>query len=200
MKAFLLAAALLLVVVLLSESVSACPRYVLYKQCDSRWGSRHLGTSSQTICSAGCAMSDVSMILASEGIKINGAESNPGTLNSWLISHGGYVGGDLLVWNAIASLGNVSMLTYTTSVSQAELKKYVDSCHPVVVNVRGGSHWVLITASTGNLNVWQVNDPGFSQSTYDYSGMLRFVVYKVGKGETEPHQEQRAILADAATQ
>jgi len=71
----------------------------------------------------------------------------------------------------------VSLLTYTTKVSQAELKKYVDSCHPVVANVclviflshpkifllrkvRGGSHWVLITGSTGNLNVWEVNDPG----------------------------------------
>jgi len=192
MKAVLCA----LFAVFLFVSVSGCPRWALYKQCDSRWGSHRLGTSSNTICAAGCAMSDVSMILASEGISIDGQESTPGSLNNWLVNHGGYVGGDLLVWNAIASLGNVSMLTYTTKVSQAELKKYVDSCHPVVVNVRGGSHWVLITASTGNLNVWQVNDPGFSQTTYAYSGMLRFVVYQVGK--TEAHQEQRALLADAA--
>jgi len=39
---------------------------------------------------------------------------------------------------------------------------------------------------------------GFTQSTYDYSGMLRFVVYKVGNGADEPHQEQSASLADAA--
>lgn len=34
-----------------------------YKQCDSKWGSNKLGTCSQTICSAGCAMSSVAMIL-----------------------------------------------------------------------------------------------------------------------------------------
>lgn len=34
-----------------------------YKQCDSRWGGNQLGTCSQTICSAGCAMSSVAMIL-----------------------------------------------------------------------------------------------------------------------------------------
>ena len=73
----------------------------------------------------------------------------------------------------------------------------------------------MITGSTGNLNVWEVNDPGthplfllqmridsgitgFTQSTYDYSGMLRFVVYKVGNGVDGPHQEQSASLADAA--
>jgi len=39
---------------------------------------------------------------------------------------------------------------------------------------------------------------GFTQSTYDYSGMLRFVVYKVGNGVDGPHQEQSASLADAA--
>merc|ERR1712054_529241 len=35
-----------------------------FKQCDSRWGSNKLGTSTNTICRAGCPMSCVSMILA----------------------------------------------------------------------------------------------------------------------------------------
>ena len=34
-----------------------------FKQCDSRWANEQLGTCSQTICSAGCAMSSVAMIL-----------------------------------------------------------------------------------------------------------------------------------------
>jgi hypothetical protein len=37
-----------------------------YKQCDSSWGSNGLGTCSQTICSAGCAMSSVAMILSTK--------------------------------------------------------------------------------------------------------------------------------------
>ena len=56
-----------------------------YKQCDSRWANEQLGTcSSTTICSAGCAMSSVAMILATKGCSYT-----PSTLNSWLKSHGG---------------------------------------------------------------------------------------------------------------
>jgi len=61
-------------------------------------------------------MSDVAMTLATEGIRtccncsstlvlirinigINGQEATPATLNEWLIGHGGYISGDLLVWN-----------------------------------------------------------------------------------------------------
>jgi len=181
--------------VLISFCVAACPNWVMYKQCDSKWGSHELGTSSATICSAGCAMSSVAMILASEHVRITNEVATPLTLNNWLVKHGGYVGGDSLVWNAIATLGNVSMEEYVQKLSQADLKKFVDECHPVVANVRGGSHWVLITAATSNPDVWKVNDPGFNEDTYTYSGMVRFVVYKVGKGAV---QEGRADLAVAA--
>jgi hypothetical protein len=58
-----------------------------YKQCDSRWANEQLGTcSSTTICSAGCAMSSVAMILATKGCSYT-----PSTLNSWLKSHGGKI-------------------------------------------------------------------------------------------------------------
>lgn len=64
-----------------------------------------------------------------------------------------------------------------SSLSQSTLGKYVAACYPVIVNVRSGTHWVLITGATSNPNVWEVNDPYFNQSTYDYSGMSEFVVY-----------------------
>jgi hypothetical protein len=63
----------------------------LRRQCDSRWANQRLGTSGQTICQAGCAMSSVAMLLAGRGQNFN-----PSTLNSWLINHGGYVQGDEL--------------------------------------------------------------------------------------------------------
>ena len=84
----------LLIVAALSRS------YPLFKQCDSKWGSEQLGTSSNTICKAGCAMSSLAMGLAGTG-----KGYNPGTLNSWLKGHGGYVSGDLLVWGAVSSIG-----------------------------------------------------------------------------------------------
>ncbi len=35
-------------------------------------------------------MSSVAMILNTYGIKVNGQTTNPGTLNGWLKSNGGY--------------------------------------------------------------------------------------------------------------
>jgi hypothetical protein len=81
-------------------AVILCRTYPLYKQCDNQWRNEQLGTSSNTICSAGCAMSSVAMGLA--GI---GKNFNPSTLNQWLKGHGGYVSGDLIVWGSITSLG-----------------------------------------------------------------------------------------------
>ena len=45
--------------------------WVEYKQCDSRWANQELGyCAGLTICSSGCAMSSVAMILATKGIFI----------------------------------------------------------------------------------------------------------------------------------
>lgn len=62
--------------------------------------SKKLGTSSsQTICTAGCAMSSVAMALASYSEKISGDLVNPGNLNNWLNNHNGYADTDLIVWS-----------------------------------------------------------------------------------------------------
>jgi hypothetical protein len=70
-------------------SIAFSRTYPLYKQCDSRWGSHQLGTSSKTICQAGCLMSSAAMALTGTG-----HSETPDTLNTWLKSHGGYVSGD----------------------------------------------------------------------------------------------------------
>ena len=84
--------------------------YPLYKQCDSRWGNHQLGTSSKTICQAGCLMSSAAMALSGTG-----HNHTPDSLNSWLKSNGGYVSGDLFVWTAINKLG----LTYKGKISNS---------------------------------------------------------------------------------
>eukprot|EP00055_Hartaetosiga_balthica_P008606 m.32617 g.32617 ORF g.32617 m.32617 type:complete len:218 (-) comp6393_c0_seq2:5479-6132(-) len=144
--------------------------WTLYKQCDSAWGSNHLGTSSDTICSAGCAMSSVAMLLHSRGLNYN-----PGSLNSWLISNGGYASGDLIIWSAVDRLGKTSYQGMENP-SESVVASGLSQCHGIIANVRGGSHWVLLTGYQGN-GVFSVNDPGFSQSTYNYGDMLRFAVY-----------------------
>jgi len=144
--------------------------WVLYKQCDSAWGNDELGTSSNTICSAGCAMSSVAMYLHHYG-----QNYDPGTLNQWLDGHGGYEDGDLLVWASVDVLGP-SFQGIETGVSVSTLSNGIDECHGIIANVRSGTHWVLLTGYAGN-NVFYVNDPGFSQDTYDYSDMSEWAVY-----------------------
>ncbi len=59
-----------------------------FLQCDAKW--KNTVISSKTICAVGCLMTSVSMALNDRGVKINGQEANPGTLNAWLKSNGGY--------------------------------------------------------------------------------------------------------------
>ena len=89
----------------LSVMLAAASAYPLFKQCDSRWANDKLGTSANTVCSAGCLMSSVSMVLNDCHKTVDGAAATPGTLTSWLRTNGGYVSGDLFVWGAVAKFG-----------------------------------------------------------------------------------------------
>ncbi|MCB0369154.1 MAG: C39 family peptidase [Bdellovibrionales bacterium] len=141
--------------------LAASRSYPLYKQCDSRWGNEQLGTSSNTICKAGCLMSSVAMALS--GI---GKSYNPSTLNTWLKGHGGYVSGDLFVWGSVNSLG----LKYQGKVSNSNIASSLSAGHVVILNVHNGGHWVLATSMSGS--TIYVNDPGYSTSSYTLSEIV----------------------------
>lgn len=145
----------LLVTLALSRS------YPMYKQCDSQWGSQQLGTSSNTICKAGCLMSSAAMALAGTGHSYN-----PSTLNAWLKSHGGYVSGDLFVWGSINSLG----LTFEGKVANSQIKTKLDQGKVVICNVHNGGHWVLAHGYSGD-NIL-VNDPGYNVQSYALSTIV----------------------------
>ena len=144
-------------IVLLTLLVALClsRSYPMFKQCDSRWGSHQLGTSSNTICKAGCLMSSASMALAGTGHNYN-----PDTLNNWLKANGGYASGDLFVWGAINKLG----LTHKGFISNSQIKGALDAGQVVIVNVHSGAHWVLAHGYSGD-NIL-VNDPGYATSSY----------------------------------
>jgi len=52
----------------------------------------------------------------------------------------------------------------------------ISAGHGIIGNVRGGSHWVLLTGCP-SANVFAVNDPGFPQNTYTYADVLQEAVY-----------------------
>lgn len=149
-------------------ALAVARQYPLYKQCDPQWRDEQLGTSPNTICSAGCLMSSVSMAL--KGI---GFDTNPSKLNAWLTQNGGYISGDLFVWASVNSLG----LTFTgkrrlTSgkVGNSQIKSNLDAGRVVVCNVHNGGHWVLAYGYSGD-NIL-VNDPGYQVTSYTLSQIV----------------------------
>jgi hypothetical protein len=142
-----------------------------YKQCDSRWGSQQLGTcGGTTICSAGCAMSSVAMIIATKG-----GNYNPGNLDSWLTSNGGYSGGCNINWASVDKLGYTSFVG-KQSPTESEICNGLSAGHGLVANVHNGGHWVLLTGCLGG-GVFAVNDPGYSTTSYKYSDIVDLAVY-----------------------
>ena len=160
-------------VLLLTVIGSAFARsYPLFKQCDSKWGSDSLGSSS-TICKVGCLISSVSMALAGCSKSVAGQGANPKSLNSWLKSHGGY-SGNLFNWGSVGTLG----LKYQGKISgAANIKSAIAADKIVILNVNNGGHWVLATGSTGS--DFSVNDPGYSKTSYPSSGVSLAAVFTV---------------------
>jgi len=70
----------------------------VYSQRDIRWAAHPLGTRS-TIGAHGCLMTCVAMVCNKFGHM-----ENPLELNDWLTSHGGYLDGNLYLWDAIERL------------------------------------------------------------------------------------------------
>lgn len=103
-------------------------------------------------------MSSVAMALSGCG-----KSYNPGTLNTWLKGHGGYVSGDLFVWGSVNSLG----LSYIGKVANSNIQAELNKNSIVILNVHNGGHWVLATSMSGS--TIQVNDPGYSTTSYTLS-------------------------------
>eukprot|EP01086_Lenisia_limosa_P007360 TRINITY_DN27018_c1_g1_i1.p1 TRINITY_DN27018_c1_g1~~TRINITY_DN27018_c1_g1_i1.p1 ORF type:complete len:190 (-),score=23.72 TRINITY_DN27018_c1_g1_i1:80-598(-) len=165
---------LVLLVLALASSAFA---FHSYKQCDDRWKNEKLGTSSVTICHAGCAMTSLAMI--TDTWNKNSTTYTPHVMNNWLKRHGGYASGDLLVWGAINKLPFISLNTRVRGNMEInKLRSYVNGGYGVIANVHNGGHWVLITSEKAN-GVFNVNDPGSSHVfTYNHSDMVGFAIYK----------------------
>eukprot|EP01012_Entosiphon_sulcatum_P002857 TRINITY_DN1070_c0_g1_i1.p2 TRINITY_DN1070_c0_g1~~TRINITY_DN1070_c0_g1_i1.p2 ORF type:complete len:221 (+),score=34.69 TRINITY_DN1070_c0_g1_i1:40-702(+) len=149
---------------------SSNPMWVLFKQCDSAWGSQQLGTCSLTICQAGCAMSSVAMMLATKGIS-----TNPSNLNNWLKSNGGYVSGCDIIWSKADAFGKTSFQGLEKA-GESAICSGLSAGHGIIANVNNGQHWVLLTGCQGN-GVFSVNDPGYNRATYTLGDIVQEAVY-----------------------
>jgi hypothetical protein len=131
-------------------------------QQDGAWAGAPLGSSAtDTIGSAGCAITAVTMML-----RYYGFNTNPGAFNSWLAANGGYAYDDQLIWDAVTrySGGRVAFsgwLGPDMGVIQSEL----DAGRPVVAEVYlyNNQHFILLTGYSADAGVF-INDPWFADS------------------------------------
>ena len=144
-------------------------------QVDPRWANEYLGNSKTTIGKAGCAMSSVSAMLAAKGVKINGQDANPHTLNQYLKSNGGYSGA-LINWGAVKGLG----FNYQGQITNKnQMVNDLKSGKNLILNVQNGGHWVLATGVTEK--GFTVMNPGRSspndRNFYSFGEVVRASVY-----------------------
>jgi hypothetical protein len=131
-------------------------------QQDGAWAASPLGTSAtETVGSAGCAITAVTMMLRHYGL-----DTDPGTFNGWLTASGGYAYDDQLIWAAVTTYsgGQVAFSGWfgpDLVLIQGEL----DAGRPVVAEVQlsGNQHFVLLTAYT-SAGGFLINDPWFGDS------------------------------------
>src|SRR5690554_2747894 len=121
----------------LGQIETPCGDWIMYKQCDNRWGGDQLGTSSKTICDSGCAISSVAMSLNKYNSRIGRDGVTPSSfvatltlenLNTWLKANGGYVSGNLLVWDSVSKLGQLQIIKYGSDITSPDLKKFIQHC------------------------------------------------------------------------
>jgi len=160
---------------------ACCINVPIFKQCDSSWEGNQLGScSGKTVCSHGCAVTSVAMVL-----KYYGVDTNPGDLNTWLANSSGYVNDCDIVWERAAdrSGGSVEWAEkyttdpndwgrYSTNLSD-QVKWEINHGYPCVG--RANSHFVVINGYSDSL--YSVNNPYHDDSTISQSSITAIYTY-----------------------
>jgi len=175
-------------------SIDAGP-FSSWLQCNSNWGSISLGSSSETICSAGCAATSVAIQIARSGVPLSlNGNLNPGSFVSVLNQNGGFTSGGDIYW-AKASLvapsfqfNNLVGLSGKDDVKISKIANYLSSGkNYIVAHVNGSkngttsNHWVAITGVTST-DVMMIDPSGRGtslNSAYGVGNLDVMAVYTV---------------------
>ncbi len=138
------------------------PRAVLndvphFAQADPRWGADKLGATPGSLGAEGCAVTSAAMVLASYG-----ADLDPGRLNAFLQTNGGYTGQGWLYWEkASAHPPAIAEHVYEDDASHFLIDWNLLRGNPVIVRLRypdGITHFVVIVGKYGY--EYLIRDPG----------------------------------------
>lgn len=95
-----------------------------FSQRDERWSRIPLGLyGGHTIGSAGCLLTCGASILADSGLE----GIDPGRLNRWLCRHGGFIRGNLIVFQALGELAQLNATVIDCANKPAPMDKVRDT-------------------------------------------------------------------------
>ena len=93
------------------------------------------------------------MTLNTRGKSVDGKSANPGTLNTWLKSHGGY-SGNSFIWTSVSPLG-MKFSTHTTNHSDIKNCLWDAGCD-VILNVNSGGHYQKLPYHFSNNKIYYI--------------------------------------------
>lgn len=131
------------------------------RQCEQTYSGDQLGNcTDETICSAGCAMTCMTMIL-----NTNGVDVDSGQLNTWLVDNNGYTSDGCLIYWDVARGYPGSTVTFAGSADYSLniIRQNIDAGNPVIAYVDNGGHFVVISGYNNagtQASDFLVKDPG----------------------------------------
>ena len=127
--------------------------YMLYAQCDSSWGSDKLiNSSKKTLCTAGCAVTAVSMQIVNSGV-VSENSFSPKVLNKWLKNNtntGGNINWSSISYgtNGTFKYSNSTYISGSLETKASVFQEYLSQGYYPVIQVKYGSsnssHYVAI--------------------------------------------------------
>lgn len=129
----------------------------VFRQADPRWHADPLGNTTDTLGTAGCAVTSAAMVLKSYGV-----DTDPQRLNAYLTSHQGYEDNGYIIWEKAAELGQGGVeKAYEDLPSYWRIDRQLIEGNPVIVRIHlqdGGMHFVVIAGKRGF--DYLIMDPG----------------------------------------
>lgn len=171
--------------------------YKNWLQSDSRWGSKRLGVSWETMSQVGCAVTSVAMLAVHSG-SVSESNFNPGKLCDYLSNNNGFDSYANLYWGAVSGLvpgftfkKKASLSSNTKAGITNELATYINQGYYIILSVNYDSHWIAI--DTIKDGVVYMMDPAQNRTDklFDYykaEGMLQVRLYKGVKAPAKANE------------
>ena len=128
-----------------------------FAQADPKWATQRLGPTPGSLGAEGCAVTSAAMVLASYG-----ADLDPGRLNTFLKTNGGFTDRGWLHWEKASEYPpSVATHAYEDDASHFLIDWNLLNGNPVIVRLRypdGITHFVVIVGKNGH--EYLIRDPG----------------------------------------